>query len=145
MGKSCWSVRNKRAAAVGITVIDTSKDNPTAALIAEALAAGADDYLSKPFGDIHHLMSRVRTLVDRRATKLLFDVIVRDLTEVVESGGIDTLGVDDLSRELFASVPAGKTIDSATNSSTDRCRMSLCRHPSRSRYLGIPDVWLSRW
>ncbi len=76
--------------------------SPTTQIIAGALSAGAADYLAKPFGDIQHMLSRIRTVVDRTATKLLFDVIVRDLTDMVEAGGIDDEQVKALSRELFA-------------------------------------------
>jgi DNA-binding NtrC family response regulator len=71
-------------------------------IISEALAAGAADYVAKPFTDFQHLLARVKTVVDRTANRLLFDVIVRDLSEVVRGGALDDRGLADIQRELFA-------------------------------------------
>lgn len=70
--------------------------------VAEALEKGASDYISKPFNDVRHLVARIRGVLDRRISKLLFDVIVSDLTKAMQMGGIETDSFAALSRELLA-------------------------------------------
>ena len=72
-----------------------------AELVSKALEVGADDYLPKPFRNLPHGLTRMRALVDRRITKALFEVIIRDLSEAVRSGGMAEDGLATLKRDLF--------------------------------------------
>ena len=76
----------------------------TTETVAEALDAGASDYISKPFDDISHLMTRIRGVLDRRITQLLFDIMVRDLTRAASQGEQveEANAYSALSRELLA-------------------------------------------
>lgn len=74
----------------------------SAETVAEALDAGASDYISKPFDDIKHLVARLRGVIDRQISRLLFDVMIQDLTCAVQGGAIESQTYADLSRELIA-------------------------------------------
>jgi len=70
--------------------------------VAEALDAGAQDYISKPFDNIQHLVARLRSVIDRRISRLLFDVMINDLTCAVQGGAMESKTYTDLSRALIA-------------------------------------------
>ena len=80
-------------------VLTTSEER--AEIVSKALEVGADDYLAKPYGNIAHCVQRMQSLVDRRITKSLFEVIIRDLSEAVRQGGMAEDGLAALSRDLF--------------------------------------------
>jgi DNA-binding NtrC family response regulator len=54
--------------------------------IDEALALGAEDYIAKPFVSTNHLVQRLQSVLDRRVTGLLFDVMLSDLSKALHSG-----------------------------------------------------------
>jgi DNA-binding response OmpR family regulator len=67
----------------------------------KALALGAEDYITKPFGDTEHLIRRMRSVLDRRITSLLFDVLINDLTKAVNSGVESSDVFVHVSREIL--------------------------------------------
>lgn len=60
--------------------------DPSAETVDDALRLGAEDYIRKPFVSTEHLIRRIRSVLDRRITELLFDVMLGDLSKVVLSG-----------------------------------------------------------
>lgn len=54
--------------------------------INEALSLGAEDYITKPFVSTDHLLRRLQSVLDRRVTSLLFDVMLSDLSKALLSG-----------------------------------------------------------
>ncbi len=60
--------------------------DPSAETVDEALRLGAEDYIRKPFVSTQHLVSRIGSVLDRRITGLLFDVMLGDLSKAVLSG-----------------------------------------------------------
>lgn len=60
--------------------------DPSVETVDEALRLGAEDYIRKPFISTEHLIGRIRSVLDRRITELLFDVMLSDLSKAVLSG-----------------------------------------------------------
>ncbi len=81
------------------TVIVTG--DATSETIDEALSLGAVDYISKPFVSIEHLIRRLRGILDRRTSELLFDVMLGDLSKLVLSGTGQSNGFKHLSKSLL--------------------------------------------
>ncbi|MBN2495807.1 MAG: response regulator [Deltaproteobacteria bacterium] len=69
--------------------------------IASALAAGASDYVTKPF-DIEHVRKRATSIIDRNLLTRLYDRIVADLTDSFMESGDQRERVQRIGRELFA-------------------------------------------
>jgi DNA-binding response OmpR family regulator len=59
---------------------------PSAETVADVLGRGALDYLTKPF-ELTHVLARVRAVLDRRVSGLLFDRIVVDLAQAMKQRG----------------------------------------------------------
>ncbi len=70
--------------------------------IANALAAGASDYVTKPFDDIAHVRKRATSIIERGLLTKLYDRIVADLTTSVMESGDQRERVQRIGRELFA-------------------------------------------
>lgn len=73
----------------------------TVETINEALLLGAEDYISKPFASAAHLVARLRSVLDRRTSELLFDVMLGDLSKAVLSGTGQSLEFTRLSQSLL--------------------------------------------
>lgn len=74
----------------------------TVETIDEALLLGAEDYISKPFASAAHLVARLRSILDRRTSELLFDVILSDLSKAVLSGTGQSMEFTRLSQSLLS-------------------------------------------
>jgi DNA-binding NtrC family response regulator len=75
--------------------------DPSIETVDEALELGAEDYISKPFHSIDHLVRRLRSVLDRRITGLLFDVMLSDLSKAVHSGTGGSREFTDLSQTIL--------------------------------------------
>ncbi len=73
----------------------------TVETIDEALSLGAEDYISKPFASASHLVARLRSVLDRRTTELLFEVMLGDLSKAVLSGTGQSMEFTRLSQSLL--------------------------------------------
>ncbi|MCP4445765.1 MAG: response regulator [Myxococcales bacterium] len=73
----------------------------TVETIDEALCLGAEDYISKPFASASHLTTRLRSVLDRRTSELLFDVMFGDLSKAVMSGTGQSMEFTHLSQSLL--------------------------------------------
>jgi len=73
----------------------------TVETIDEALLLGAEDYISKPFASAAHLVARLRSVLDRRTSELLFDVMLGDLSKAVLSGTGQSMEFTRLSQSLL--------------------------------------------
>lgn len=71
---------------------------PSADTVNEALAAGVDDYIVKPFTHIDHVVSRLQSVVDQRLSGRLHNRVVGDLTRLLQEEK------DGEDRELVAAV-----------------------------------------
>lgn len=93
----------EKARAAGIeTEVVLITGYATAETVDEALALGAADYLTKPLESAAHFVGRVRAVLDRRITTLLFEVITRDLSVAVHSGVLEPRAYAELSEHLLA-------------------------------------------
>jgi len=70
--------------------------------VSNALAAGASDYITKPFHDIEHVRKRAASIIERQVQTRLYNRVVRDLAHVVTQGGKEQELVKAVARELFA-------------------------------------------
>ncbi len=70
--------------------------------ISQALAAGASDYLLKPFEDVRQLQRRAEAVLDRHLLGRLYRRMVADLTAALSSGGLPRDAVSRLARSLEA-------------------------------------------
>jgi DNA-binding response OmpR family regulator len=70
--------------------------------VSNALAAGASDYITKPFHDVDHVRKRAASIVERQVQTRLYNRMVRDLARVVTQGGKEQELVKAIARELFA-------------------------------------------
>jgi CheY-like chemotaxis protein len=70
--------------------------------ISHALAAGAVDYLSKPFEDVTHLQRRAAAIVERGLYTRLYQRVVDDLVARLRGRGAHRERVRRLGQELFA-------------------------------------------
>ena len=70
--------------------------------VSHALAAGASDYITKPFHDVDHVRKRAASIVERQVQTRLYNRMVRDLARVVTQGGKEQELVKAIARELFA-------------------------------------------
>lgn len=75
--------------------------NATVETIDEALGMGAEDYISKPFASADHLVARLRSVLDRRTSELLFEVLMGDLTKSILSGTGQSIEFTQLSQSLL--------------------------------------------
>ncbi len=73
----------------------------TVETIDEALHLGAEDYIIKPFISASHLVARLRSVLDRRTSELLFDVLLGDLSKAVLSGTGQSMEFTRLSQSLL--------------------------------------------
>lgn len=74
----------------------------TAETVDRALALGAADYLTKPIEGTAHFVGRIRAVLDRRITTLLFDVILGDLSKAVHGGQMEPRAYMKLHQDLLA-------------------------------------------
>ncbi len=106
------------------TVIITG--DATSETIDEALFLGAVDYISKPFVSVEHLIGRLRSILDRRTSELLFDVMLGDLSKLVLSGTSQSSTFKHLSQSLLdlkvklGKRPACAVVDSEENRCASR-------------------------
>lgn len=70
--------------------------------ISNALAAGASDYVTKPFDNIEHVRKRATSIIERNLLIKLYERIVADLTASVMESGAQSESVQRIGRELFA-------------------------------------------
>ncbi|HOX46183.1 MAG TPA: response regulator [Myxococcota bacterium] len=68
--------------------------------ISQALAAGAEDYLIKPFEDVRHLGRRAEAVLDRHLLGQLYRRVVGDLTAALSAGGLPKDAVKRLAHSL---------------------------------------------
>lgn len=70
--------------------------------ISNALAAGASDYITKPFDDVEHVRKRATSIIERSLLARLYDRIVKDLVSILSDGGQDQDQVRRIGQQLFA-------------------------------------------
>lgn len=108
-------------------------ESPSTESIAEALALGAEDCISKPFVSIDHLVGRLRAVLDKPITGLLFNVILGDLSKAVHSGTGTSKEFLELSQSIIrckceiGKRPSFEIIDDDSSRATER-RQGLCDH-----------------
>lgn len=68
--------------------------------VSDALENGAEDYITKPFDDIFLVIQRLRRVIDRRVSGLVFALVVNKLKAVVADGGLAPGMREKLKREL---------------------------------------------
>ena len=133
------------AAQLGIpAILVTAYATPEA--IDKAMSVGASDYITKPIDSIGHLVSRIRSVLDRRITTLLFDVMVNDLTKAVHSGGMESRVFAQLSQTLLQKkVSLGQRtncvlIDPDDERATARFESLRARQPSSIRVASVKEA-----
>jgi CheY-like chemotaxis protein len=74
--------------------------------ISNALAAGASDYVTKPFDDIEHIVKRASSIIEKNLLTRLYDRIVKDLTGIISSSGGEKERVQRIGNQLLAAKKA---------------------------------------
>lgn len=90
-------VARARALKIDVPAIVLAKD-PSAATVAAALRAGADDCLSRPL-DLGLLRARLDAVLDVRLAALTHDRVISDLKRLVDAGS-DRARLETVGREL---------------------------------------------
>lgn len=82
------------------SVLITERGSPVS--VSEALHSGAHDYIVKPFGNRTLVRTRLRRVIDRRISILLYTLVVEELKKTLARGELDADAQEGLRSALFA-------------------------------------------